>query len=264
MARWDSSTGYWEASAAPEGTASENETIATIVGPFNFADQDESATTWFSLSRRLRESDRGRLLLTDARLGSGSSAGRTPFVPVLADYLIDLPRTLWPGPNSDVGPGDAFVQLHGPVSGGRNASAAANWNLYYTGSVVTDLTVATNATSPILGLTSLTGISPGQVLYINDEAMQVLSVDPGTSTITVTRGYDGTTATSHSSGDYLQRDDGLGWFFANTHTAQNRIEDFRMTLLGGLINQETQPAFDRDILYEDASPRDTGRVREAG
>ena len=31
-----------------------------------------------------------------------------------------------------------------------------------------------------------------------------------------------------------------------------------MTLLGGLINQETQPAFARDILYEDASPRDTG------
>ena len=30
-----------------------------------------------------------------------------------------------------------------------------------------------------------------------------------------------------------------------------------MTLYGGLINSETQPAFARDILYEDASPRDT-------
>ena len=199
------------------------------------------------------------MLLTDARLGSGANTGRTPLVPVLADYLIDLPRTPWPGPNSDVGSrNNPFVQLHGPVSGGRTTSQAANWNLYYTGSVVTDLTVATNATTAILGLTSLTGISPGQVLYINDEAMQVLSVDPGTTTITVTRGYDGTTATSHSSGDFLQRDDGLGWFFANTHDSQNRIEDFRMTLLGGLINQETQPAFARDILYEDATPRDTG------
>ena len=88
--------------------------------------------------------------------------------------------------------------------------------------------------------------------------MQVFSIDPGTSSIGVFRAQDGTTATSHDSGDFLQRDDGLGWFFANSHDAQNRIEDFRMTLLGGLINSETQPAFARDILYEDASPRDTG------
>ena len=53
-----------------------------------------------------------------------------------------------------------------------------------------------------------------------------------------------------------------GWVgsSANSHDAQNRIEDFRMTLLGGLINSETQPAFARDILYEDASPRDTDAV----
>ena len=145
---------------------------------------------------------------------------------MLADYLIDLPRTPWPGPNTETTAADPFVQLHGPV---RLAGAIPTWpptgTCYYTGSVVTDLTVATNATTAILGLTSLTGISPGQVLYINDEAMQVLSVDPGTSTITVTRGYDGTTPTSHSSGDYLQRDDGLGWFFANTHADQDAVED---------------------------------------
>ena len=70
--RWDSSTGYWEASEAPEGTDSVNEPIATIVGPFNFTGADVTATTWFSLSRRLRDADRGRLLLTDARLGSGA------------------------------------------------------------------------------------------------------------------------------------------------------------------------------------------------
>ena len=87
--------------------------------------------------------------------------------------------------------------------------------------------------------------------------MQVFSVDPGTSSIGVFRAQDGTTAVAHDSGDFLQRDDGLGWFFANTHASQDGIEDLRMTLLGGLINSETQPAFARDILYEDASPRDT-------
>ena len=57
----------------------------------------------------------------------------------------------------------------------------------------------------------------------------------------------------------LQRDDGLGWFLANTHIdfRMASLEQLNMTLYGGLINSETQPAFARDILYEDASPRDT-------
>ena len=103
-----------------------------------------------------------------------------------------------------------------------------------------------------------TDLSPGQVVYINDEAMRILSLSLGPPIMTVTRGVDGTTATSHSSGDFVQIDDGLGWFFANTITNQDGVPDLRMTLLGGLINQETPPAFHRDILYEDASPRDTG------
>ena len=79
VARWDSSTGYWEASNAPEGRDSENETIANGVA-FTFTGDDNSASTWFSLSRRLRESDRGRLLLTDARLDrANDNDSRSPF-----------------------------------------------------------------------------------------------------------------------------------------------------------------------------------------
>ena len=145
VARWDSSTGYWEASAAPEGTASVNELIANGVGPFDFpgtnpGEEDISADTWFSISRRLREADRGRLLLTDARLSQGLNDTRSPFSPVLVDYLIDLPRTPWPGPNADITATDPFVQLHGSNDSESHSSIQGNWNLFYTGSVVTDLT----------------------------------------------------------------------------------------------------------------------------
>ena len=255
VARWDSSTGYWEASEAPEGTDSVNETLVDGVA-FTFQGDDNSASTWFSLSRRLREADRGRVLLTDALLPGAPNDSRSAFPPVLTDYLIDLPRTPWPGPDSNVGSG-SFVQLHAPVGGGRTAGQAANINLYYTGSVVTDITANLTDSQGTVGVTSVADLNVGEILYINFEAMQVFSIDPGTSSIGVFRAYGGTTATSHSSGDWLQRDDGLGWFFANTITNQNGVPDLRMTLLGGLINSETQPAFGRDILYEDASPRDT-------
>ena len=255
VARWDSSTGYWEASEAPEGTASVNETLVDGVA-FTFQGDDNSASTWFSLSRRLREADRGRVLLTDALLIGAPNDSRSPFPPVLADYLIDLPRTPWPGPDSNVSSG-SFVQLHAPVGGGRTAGQAANMNLYYTGTVVTDITANLTDSQGTVGVTSVADLNVGEILYINFEAMQVFSIDPGTSSIGVFRAQNGTTATTHDSGDWLQRDDGLGWFFANTITNQNGVPDLRMTLLGGLINSETQPAFARDILYEDASPRDT-------
>ena len=54
---------------------------------------------------------------------------------------------------------------------------------------------------------------------------------------------------------------GWGWFFSNTNNDQDALEELRMTLYGGLINSETQPAFGRDILYEDASPRDTNGLQ---
>ena len=261
--RWDSSTGYFEASEAPEGTASVNELIANGVGPFDFpgtnpGEEDISADTWFSISRRLRESDRGRLLLTDARLSQGLSDTRSPFSPVLVDYLIDLPRTPWPGANADITSTDPFIQLHGSADSESHSSLAANWNLFYTGSVVTDITANLTDSQGTVGVTSVADLNVGEILYINYEAMQVFSIDPGTSSIGVFRAYGGTTATSHDSGDFLQRDDGLGWFFASSHRLQDGITDLNMTLYGGLINSETQPAFARDILYEDATPRDTG------
>ena len=151
--------------------------------------------------------------------------------------------------------------MHGPVRAGRGNSTNANWLLYYTGSVVTDITANVTDSQGTFGVTNTVGINAGEILYINHEAVQVFSIDPGTSSIGVFRAQEGTTAVAHSSGAYLQRDDGLGWFMANTHTDQDALEQLRMTLYGGLINSETQPAFARDILYEDASPRDTSGLK---
>ena len=128
VARWDSSTGYWEASAAPEGTDSVNERILNVTQQINYAGQDQVGSNWFTFDRRLRESDRGRLLLTDTRLDfANDSDTRAPFPPVLVDYLIDLPRTPWPGADGQATVDAAFVQLHGPVRAGRGNSTNANW-----------------------------------------------------------------------------------------------------------------------------------------
>ena len=126
--RWDSSTGYFEASEAPEGTASVNERILNVTQQINYTGQDVAGDNWFTLNRRLVEADRGRLLLTDTRLDyANDDAIRAPFVPVLVDYLIDLPRTPWPGPNNATDGNSAFVQLHGPIRAGRGNATNANW-----------------------------------------------------------------------------------------------------------------------------------------
>ena len=258
VARWDSSTGYWEASNAPEGTDSENERILNVTTEIGYNGQDEVGDTWFSLTRRLRESDRGRLLLVDTRLDFASEDDtRAPFVPVLVDYLIDLPRTPWPGANGQAAVNAAFVQFHGPVRAGRGNSTNANWLLYYTGTVVTTVANNPGVNDLSIQVADNTDLSPGQVVYINDEAMRILSLSLGPPVMTVDRGWLNTTPTSHDAGDFVQIDDGLGWFMANTHTDQDALEELRMTLLGGLVNQETPPAFHRDILFEDATPRDT-------
>ena len=244
VARWDESTGYWEASEAPEGRELENETLVSTFPEITFSGADIVGSDWFSISRRFREADRGRLLLTDVRLDyAADDATRAAFPPILADYCIDLPRTPWPGAQGTAQSDAAFVGLHGPIRAGRGNQTVGNWHLYYTGSVVTDITANVTDSQGTFGVTSVADLNVGEVLYINHEAVQVFSIDPGTSSIGVFRAYGGTTATSHSSGDFLQRDDGLGWFFANTNSDQDAIEDFRMTLLGGLVNQETQPAF---------------------
>ena len=97
--------------------------------------------------------------------------------------------------------------------------------LYYTGSVVTDITANVTDSQGTFGVTNTVGINAGETLYINHEAVQVFSIDPGTSSIGVFRAQEGTTAVAHSSGAYLQRDDGLGWFMANTHTDQDALEE---------------------------------------
>ena len=53
VARWDSSTGYWEASEAPEGTDSENETLAEGVA-FTF-----TVKTWRPTPGSLCRADSG-------------------------------------------------------------------------------------------------------------------------------------------------------------------------------------------------------------
>ena len=122
-----------------------------------------------------------------------------PVSSVLVDYLIDLPRTPWPGPDSNASRSTGFVCSTPRPCRWRALAIPAKpptWNLYYTGSVVTDITANVTDSQGTFGVTNTVGISAGEILYINHEAVQVFSIDPGTSSIGVFRAQEGTTATS--------------------------------------------------------------------
>lgn len=68
-------------------------------------------------------------------------------------------------------------------------------------SAVDDTTTSIPLDVTMLGVEEQTAIAPGVVLEVGLEQMLISAYDEGTTTATVSRGYNGTAAASHSSGD---------------------------------------------------------------
>lgn len=70
--------------------------------------------------------------------------------------------------------------------------------------LLTSLTAGINASATTLQLADTTGLNANEILAIEDELVQIVSVDSGTD-ITATRGYAGTTAVAHGNGVEVSR-----------------------------------------------------------
>ena len=184
--RWNAGAGVWEASLATRGTKAQNHVLVdglTLV----FTNSLARANQIIIFNRSLVEDDRGRLVLIDGVLddGSNNNEGRAPFMPVLADSLLDLDRTPFPPTTSDFIDADAdHIAIIAARHGGQIgiAANAGNYLLYYCGSVLTRLTAeVTSTTATDFTVPGTGNISVGDVLYLDYEAVLVTLVNTTTS-----------------------------------------------------------------------------------
>ena len=110
--------------------------------------------------------------------------------------------------SSDTGNGGANVGATYQLNVGLNSQAYGNgwgagiWNGVNTNSLTTTLAEDLDDSETGVDVASATGLSTNDIIQVNDEFMLISGIS--TNTLTVTRGYGGSTATTHLNGETVR------------------------------------------------------------
>ena len=203
---------------------------------------DTASDDVFSLTRNLTEDDRGKLVLVDMRLGgTGGSDSRIGFPPILADYILDLPRADWTAETA-VSNTVSGISFFGPRVADIGATSPATWGLFRTGEIATTLSVALLSTATSMTVADGTALEVDAEYYIDDELILVTEISD--NTITIERAKGGTTAASHSASENIHADDFKGFFMKRSNTGQADIAALSIHLvdLAGIASSATGTA----------------------
>lgn len=146
--------------------------------------------------------------LSNGALAAANSDGRIRFCTFHPALFVSETSALWRALLTEM---PSSLSERADPLGGSQELGALSFSLldadnYLTGLLrtergpLTSLTVAVTSSTTAWTVGTTTGISQYDAIWIGDEAVRVASVDSGT-TLTVVRGYLGTTARSHDAGD---------------------------------------------------------------
>ena len=193
----------------------------------------DAATTMFRIDRALAESDDGKLFAPSIRFDDDNApdASRFPLPPIDAKFvraLVDA-QTAWPGGGNPIATNidGTPVQFLGPRFWTTSGFGHALWNLYYSGRAIALLSTTAALGSTTLTVTSTTGVSAGDHIFLDNERIEVSSVDSSTQLTVVA------TTAAHSANVRLFLDDGRTFFFTQTHNQQDGAADIEIVLVGG-------------------------------
>ena len=193
----------------------------------------DAATTMFRLDRALTEADHGKLFAPSIRFDDDNAAddSRFPLPPIDAKFIRALvgAQTAWPGGGNSIPSNiDATpVQFLAPRFWTMNGFGHAIWNLYYSGSAVALLSSSATLGSITLSVTSTTGLAAGDHIFIDNERIEITSVDSAIQLTVVA------TTAAHSANARFFLDDGRTFFFTQSHTQQDGAADIEIILVGG-------------------------------
>ena len=220
-----------ESGGGEDGNASE---ILLATGSFNWGAngaQGDAADATIRLTRSLTEDDDEKLFAISVRVGSDSGNKRAPFPPIRSRWVRLLDRVFYPGGDQPVSSGDhvSFVSIRNEDN---DVFAHARWNMYYSGTKVTDLDGALNdAAGPLdIDVESATDLSVNDDIYIDVEKFTITAIED--NTLTVNRGVSGTTGVAHLDGADVYLDDKRGYFFTQTNASQEDVTDIDVLLFG--------------------------------
>ena len=216
---------------------------AAIAWAASNAAAGDAATTVLRFDRALTEADDGKLFSISMRFEDDDAPAdsRFAFPDIDAKFIRALTatsaRSIWPGGGLPVASGSTPVQFLSLRFWTSSGFASAIWNLYYSGHLVGLLSSTAALGSTTLTVTSTTGLSAEDYIYLNSERIQITSVDSETQ-LTVPA-----TTAAHTANSRLFLDDGRGFFFTQTHASQDGAADVEIDLVGGGAEATTNPRF---------------------
>ena len=193
----------------------------------------DAATTMFRLDRPLTEADHGKLFAPSIRFEDANApdASRFPLPPIDAKFVRALveAQTAWPGGGNPIATNidGTPVQFLGPRFWTTSGFGHALWNLYYTGRLIGLLSASVTLGSTTLTVTATAGLSVGDHVFLDNERIEITSVNSGTQLTVVA------TTAAHSANVRMFRDDGRTYFFTQSHTQQDGAADIEIVLVGG-------------------------------
>ena len=192
----------------------------------------DAATTSIRLDRALTADDDGKLFCPSIRFDDADAAAdsRFPLPGIDAKFVRNITKasaqTTWPGGGNPVLNGTP-VQFLGLRFETTNGFGSAIWNLYYSGNLIGLLSSSIAIGATTLTVTATDGLSDADYIFIDDERIEIVTVDSSTQLTVVA------VAAAHSANSRIFLDDGRGFFFTQTHAQQDGVADLEILLSGG-------------------------------